>query len=151
MEVVGPNLCPETGRSFALFSSALRHMPAWYSSCRLVRNCYKESSPQSAIWCFLFEFLVSSLFLWSSSSCLHLIPCPPTTSMLPSIFPSVTCFRRQFLQKMWPIQLAFLKYGKKKTARFHAFPLTLRRLMSYIYGAPILDVSRSRTTTQHSR
>jgi len=30
-------------------------------------------------------------------------------------------------------------------------PLTLRRLMSYIYGAPILDVSRSHTTTQHSR
>ena len=30
-------------------------------------------------------------------------------------------------------------------------PLTLRWLMSYIYGAPILDVSRSHTTTQHSR
>jgi hypothetical protein len=31
--------------------------------------------------------------------------------------------------------------------------LTLRRLMSYIYtyGAPILDVSRSHTTTQHRR
>ena len=29
--------------------------------------------------------------------------------------------------------------------------LILRRLMSYIYGAPILDVSRSHTTTQHSR
>ena len=29
--------------------------------------------------------------------------------------------------------------------------LKLRRLMSYIYGAPILDVSRSHTTTQHSR
>jgi len=29
--------------------------------------------------------------------------------------------------------------------------LTLRRLMSFIYGAPILDVSRSHTTTQHSR
>jgi len=29
--------------------------------------------------------------------------------------------------------------------------LTLRRLMSYIYGAPILDVSRAHTTTQHSR
>jgi len=28
--------------------------------------------------------------------------------------------------------------------------LTLKRLMSYIYGAPILDVSRSHTTTQHS-
>ena len=31
------------------------------------------------------------------------------------------------------------------------FCLTLRRLMSYIYGAPILDVSRSHTTTRHSR
>ena len=29
--------------------------------------------------------------------------------------------------------------------------LTLRWLMSYKYGAPILDVSRSHTTTQHSR
>ena len=29
--------------------------------------------------------------------------------------------------------------------------LTLRLLMSYIYGAQILDVSRSHTTTQHSR
>jgi len=29
--------------------------------------------------------------------------------------------------------------------------LTLRRLMSYTYGAPILDVSISHTTTQHSR
>jgi len=29
--------------------------------------------------------------------------------------------------------------------------LTLRLLMPYIYGAPILDVSRSHTTTQHSR
>ena len=29
--------------------------------------------------------------------------------------------------------------------------LTFRLLMSYIYGAPILDVSRSHTTTQHSR
>jgi len=29
--------------------------------------------------------------------------------------------------------------------------LTLRRVMSYIYGASILDVSRSHTTTQHSR
>jgi len=29
--------------------------------------------------------------------------------------------------------------------------LTLRLLMSYVYGAPILDVSRSHTTTHHSR
>jgi len=31
------------------------------------------------------------------------------------------------------------------------YSLTLRRLMSYIYGAPIFDVSRSHTTTHHSR
>ena len=39
--------------------------------------------------------------------------------------------------------------------RIRVKSLTLRRLMSYIYiyiyGAPILDVSRSHTTTQHSR
>ena len=29
--------------------------------------------------------------------------------------------------------------------------LTLRLLMSYIYGAPNLDVSRSHTTTQHGK
>ena len=29
--------------------------------------------------------------------------------------------------------------------------LTLRLLMSYTYGAPILDVYRSHTTTHHSR
>ena len=29
--------------------------------------------------------------------------------------------------------------------------LTFRLLTSYIYGAPILDVSRSHTTTQHIR
>jgi len=29
--------------------------------------------------------------------------------------------------------------------------LTLRSLTLYIYGAPILDISRSHTTTQHSR
>jgi len=32
-----------------------------------------------------------------------------------------------------------------------AAALTLRWLMSYTYGAPILDVSSSHTTTQHSR
>jgi len=33
----------------------------------------------------------------------------------------------------------------------HVSRITLRLLMSYIYGAPILDVSRSHTTTHHSR
>ena len=47
------------------------------------------------------------------------------------------------------IHLYFLLHEKfEKTSNFE---LTLRWLMSYIYGAPILDVSRSHTTTQHSR
>jgi len=36
-------------------------------------------------------------------------------------------------------------------SRIRVISLTLRRLMSYVYGAPILEVSRSHTTTQHSR
>jgi len=36
-------------------------------------------------------------------------------------------------------------------SRIRVKSLTLRLLMSYIYGAPILGVSRSHTTTQHSR
>ena len=36
-------------------------------------------------------------------------------------------------------------------SRIRVKSLTFRRLMSYIYGAPNLDVSRSHTTTQHSR
>ena len=36
-------------------------------------------------------------------------------------------------------------------SRIRVKSLTFRRLMSYIYGALILDVSRSHTTTQHSR
>jgi len=36
-------------------------------------------------------------------------------------------------------------------SRIRVKSLTIRLPMSYIYGAPILDVSRSHTTTQHSR
>ena len=36
-------------------------------------------------------------------------------------------------------------------SRIRVKSLTFRRLMSYMYGAPILDVSRSHTTTQHNR
>ena len=38
-----------------------------------------------------------------------------------------------------------------KTRLSNKRELTLRSLTLYIYGAPILDVSRSHTTTQHSR
>jgi len=55
----------------------------------------------------------------------------------------------------WLLLTATCRSGTIQIERIFAFPLqqllTLRLLMSYIYGAPILDVSRSHTTTQHSR
>ena len=42
-------------------------------------------------------------------------------------------------------------YDKYLKDMYQICTLTLRLLMSYIYGAPILDVSRSHTTTHHSR
>ena len=46
-------------------------------------------------------------FLRPFSSCLLLLPRFP---LLPFICLSITCFRRQFLHKMWPIQLAILLF-----------------------------------------
>ena len=54
-----------------------------------------------------FKWEYTLLSLRSSSSFLRLLPRLPLTSIPPSIFPSITCCRRQFLRKMWPIQLAF--------------------------------------------
>ena len=47
----------------------------------------------------------SSIFLRPSSNCLLLLPRLPATS----IFPSRTCFRRQFLPNMSPVHLVFLR------------------------------------------
>ena len=54
-----------------------------------------------------FKWEYPLLSLRSSSSFLRLLPRFLVTSISPFIFPSITCFRRQFLRKMWPIQLAF--------------------------------------------
>ena len=61
-----------------------------------------------------------------------------------------------YLNENWQVcyLLNILCWGEYREP-FHltADYLTLKLLMSYIYiyGAPILDVSRSHTTTQHSR
>jgi len=47
--------------------------------------------------------------------------------------------------------LALLAHHFLHVSRIRVKSLTLMLLMLYIYGAPILDVSRSHTTTQHSR
>jgi len=65
----------------------------------------KATSPQIATHCFLLQFPVSSLSLRSSGRCLRLLPRLPVTSILPTIFHSVKCFRKQFLCKMRPIKV----------------------------------------------
>jgi hypothetical protein len=47
-----------------------------------------------------FSFQYPILSLRSFISCLLLLSCLSVTSILPSIFHSITCFRRQFLRKM---------------------------------------------------
>ena len=54
-----------------------------------------------------FKWEYPLLSLRSSSSFLRLLPRLPVTCIPPFIFPSITRCRRQFLHKMWPIQLAF--------------------------------------------
>ena len=63
---------------------------------------------QSCAYSFSFQYPL--LPLRSSSSCLRLLPRPPVTSVLPSIFTSIPCIRRQFLRKMWPNQSALLLF-----------------------------------------
>ena len=66
------------------------------------RFLHRERSRASS-----FNWQYALLSLRSSSSFLLLLPCLLVTSICPFIFPSITCCRRQFLRKMWPIQLVF--------------------------------------------
>jgi hypothetical protein len=56
---------------------------------------------------FSFKWQYPLLSPRTSSNCLRLLPRLLVTSIRPFIFPSLTSFRRRFLRKMWPIQLAF--------------------------------------------
>ena len=62
----------------------------------------------SGVSCFNFQYLLISLK--SSSSCLRFLLHVPVTSVIPSKFPSIMWFRKQFLPQIWPIQLAFLHF-----------------------------------------
>jgi hypothetical protein len=56
------------------------------------------------------------------SSCWRLLPHLPVTSILPPIFPSIMCFRRQFLRKLWPIQFAFLRSTVRRISLYSLTP-----------------------------
>jgi hypothetical protein len=55
-----------------------------------------------------FNFQYSVPFI-RSCSYLHLLPRLSFTFILPSLFPSVTCLKRQLLCKVWPIQAVLLR------------------------------------------
>jgi len=78
--------------------------PLWTLPCCRTTACSKESSVKTTVWCFLFQIPVPTLLLQNISLRL------PSHLSVPSIFRSMTCFRRQFLRKMWPIQFAFLGF-----------------------------------------
>jgi len=68
------------------------------------------------------------------------------------LFPSEWCFWIPLRSRLKVHPVLYKRCCLCKLLLSHKL-LTLRRLMLYIYiyGAPILDVSRSHTTTQHSR
>ena len=80
---------------------------------------------------FKWEYPLLSIRLSSSFLCLlpHLI----VTSIPPFIFPSITHFRRQFLCKMWPIQLALCLLI---SCRIFLCSLTLSNTASFLMIGP---------------
>jgi hypothetical protein len=84
---------------------------------------------------FYFQYLLVSLR--SSSSCLRLIPRLLVISYLPSNFPSVSSFKKQFLRKIWPVQSAFLLFMVCRI--LHSSLILCNSLFSfYIIGRPDL-------------
>ena len=76
-----------------------------------------------------FKWEYPLLSVRSSSSFLRLLPRLLVTSIPRFIFPSITCCRRQFLRKMWPIQLAFRLLI---SCRLFLYSLTLSNTSSFL-------------------
>jgi len=88
-------------RSFILLSDLWQNYSLYQSEFSV--ECNSASFP--------FNFQYPLFSLRPSSSCLCLLPHLPIISILPSIFPLITYFRKQFLCRMWPIQLASLFFN----------------------------------------
>ena len=88
-----------------------------------------KANPQSAISVSSLNFQYNLLSLRSPSSYVRLLPHPP----VPSVFPSSTCFSRQFLRNLWPIRLAFFCFIVCRM--FHS-SLTPCNILSYDRSSP---------------
>jgi len=93
----------------------------------------KAGSPHSVIYCFLFQFTVSSCSLKSSSRCLYLLLRLTLTSTLHSIFLSITCLRRQFLCTVWQIQVPFHVFLIFRTFLFTSILCTTSSFLTWFY------------------
>ena len=83
------------------------------------------------------------LFLKSSRSCIILLTIPFTSV----IFPSIVSWRRQFLLRIWPIQLAFLR---SILFRSVLFSYTFKNLFISYFLWQILSSPFSSSTTFQS-
>jgi len=107
-----------------------------HALCMLDTYGYKHTHRTCHIYWFSKEIIVSrSASVLRHVSIAFLVPINPLKPELNPI-----CYL-----------LALLAHHFLHVSRIRVKSLTIRLLMSYIYGAPILDVSRSHTTTQHSR
>jgi hypothetical protein len=93
-------------------------------------------------WASALNFQYLLVPLSSSNSCLHILP----RFLVPLIFPSMMCFRRQFLRNMCPIQLAFHSYYCVKNVPFllysPLFPRSVQLIFSILLQHQISKLSR---------
>ena len=81
--------------------------------------------------------------LRSSNSCLCLLTPLSISSVFPFNFPSIRCFRKQFLRKMWPIQVAF---SFSLYAQYSFPPFSLATLLHFSHDQPNWSSSSSTIT-----
>jgi hypothetical protein len=82
----------------------------------------------------------------SSRNFLRLLPRLLVTSIRPFIFPSITSCRRQFLRKIWPIQLA-LRF--LISCKIFLCSLTLRQIWTKLRFTQLVTLRRSTRFNQH--
>ena len=102
---------------------------------------YGIAHDYTVLWCVLLSFTMTSLYVTTKG-----IVCGTVLRRIQEI--------NSLNAELNPICYLLALLGAHcflHVSRIRVKSLTLRLLMSYIYGAPILDVSRSHTTTHHSR
>ena len=82
----------------------------------------------------------SSLNFLTISFISHMLPLSPVTSILPSTFPSVTCFRRQMIRNMWPMKRDALPFPVCRIFLF-SFTLCNNFFISHMIGQTDLHPS----------